>query len=154
VTAEKPLTDADMPPIESLHPDSDYSGFLSPQVSEKVRRAALRKLFQSPQFNICDGLDDYAGDFRNFLPLGDIVTADMRYHLERELQALKEKSAVEPPAENATQSTRAETSDKTVLPESRHQAKPKPPQQAATTHKLKPRKKSKAKSHERTAKHS
>jgi hypothetical protein len=37
------LTDADMPPIESLTVDSDYSGFLSSKVSESLRRAALRK---------------------------------------------------------------------------------------------------------------
>ena len=35
------LTDADMPPLESLTEDSDYSGFLSPKVSEDLRRSAL-----------------------------------------------------------------------------------------------------------------
>ena len=34
------LTDADMPPLASLGPDSDYSGLLSPGVSEEVRRVA------------------------------------------------------------------------------------------------------------------
>ena len=38
-------TDADMPPLESLSADSDFTGFLSPKVSESLRRAALRKLF-------------------------------------------------------------------------------------------------------------
>jgi Protein of unknown function (DUF3306) len=87
--AEK--TDADMPPIESLHEDSDYAAFLSPKVSEKLRRMALRKLFQLPQFNFRDGLDDYAEDYRNFEPLGDIITADMRHRMEREVEALKQR---------------------------------------------------------------
>jgi hypothetical protein len=84
-------TDADMLPIESLHEDSDYAAFLSPQVSEKLRRLALRKLFHLPQFNFRDGLDDYAEDYRNFEPLGEIITADMRHRMERELEALKDR---------------------------------------------------------------
>ena len=60
------LTDADMPPLASLGPDSDYSGFLSPGVSEELRRLALRKLFHSPIFNVTDGLDDYDDDFTSF----------------------------------------------------------------------------------------
>lgn len=87
--AEK--TDADMPPIDSLHQDSDYAAFLSPKVSEKLRRMALRKLFQLPQFNFTDGLDDYAEDYTNFAPLGDIITADMRHRMGRELEARKEE---------------------------------------------------------------
>ena len=101
-------TDADMQPIESLQPDSDYAAFLSPKVSEKLRRMALRKLFQLPHFNICDGLDDYAEDYRNFAPLGDIVTADMRHRLERELEALKERrqtGAGEPENEKPAEAT-------------------------------------------------
>ncbi len=92
-------TDADMPPIESLTEDSDYSGFLSPKVSEALRKQALRKLFQSPVFNICDGLDDYDGDYTKFEKLGNIVTADMKHQIEmeaqRHLQALAEAESLE-----------------------------------------------------------
>ena len=85
--AEKPhLTDADMPAIESLTEDSDYSGFLSPKVSEALRKQALRKLFHSPGFNVRDGLDDYDGVYTEFEKLGNIVTADMRHQLEVEAQ--------------------------------------------------------------------
>lgn len=76
------LTDADMPPLESLDEGSDYAGFLSRGVSEELRRQALRKLFQSACFNVADGLDDYAEDFCSFAPLGEIVTADMRHRME------------------------------------------------------------------------
>jgi len=84
------LTDADMPPIESLDEQSDYSGFLSPGVSEELRRLALRKLFRQSRFNVRDGLDDYDDDFTSFAKLGDIVTADMRHLLE---QAAKREQA-------------------------------------------------------------
>ena len=85
-TESAPLTDADMPPLESLSGNSDVSGFLSKGVSEGLRRAALRKLFHSPKFNVCDGLDDYCEDFTNFPALGSTITADMRHHMERLLK--------------------------------------------------------------------
>ena len=77
------LTDADMPPIEGLGADDDYSGFLSPGVSEPLRRQALRRLFGSPEYNVGDGLDSYSGDYTRFEELGDVVTADLRHQLER-----------------------------------------------------------------------
>ena len=83
-----------MPPLESLTADSDYSGFLSPRVSEGLRRAALRRLFHGAEFNVVDGLDEYADDFTRFETLGEIVTADMRHLLEvqarRQAEALKQ----------------------------------------------------------------
>jgi len=78
------LCDQDMPDIDTLDEDSDYSGFLSPGVSEELRKLALRKLFHGQHFNLCDGLDDYDEEFTSFEKLGDIVTADMRFQLEEE----------------------------------------------------------------------
>lgn len=76
-------TDADMPPIESLNADSDYSQFMSPRVSESLRRMALRKLFGAPAFNLRDGLDDYDEDFTRYQSLGDTITSDMKFHARR-----------------------------------------------------------------------
>lgn len=91
-TAEShPPTDADMPPVDSLTIESDFTGFLSERVSESLRRAALRKLFHSAEFNIVDGLDEYADDFTTFEALGDIVTADMRHMLEVEARKAAER---------------------------------------------------------------
>ncbi|MGB0865948.1 MAG: DUF3306 domain-containing protein [Granulosicoccaceae bacterium] len=70
------LTDADMPPVSSLNAESDFSGFLSPGVSEELRKLALRKMFSLPSFKARDGLDDYDDDFTVFEPLGDTVTND------------------------------------------------------------------------------
>lgn len=95
-------TDADMPPIESLDANSDFSPFMSPRVSQSLRRMALRKLFGMPGFNVRDGLDDYDEDYRSFASLGDTVTADMKYHAERlrARDAEAEGGAAEPPADD------------------------------------------------------
>jgi hypothetical protein len=101
--ADEP-TDADMPPVESLDEQSDYRGFMSPKVSENLRRVALRKLFHLPMFNIRDGLDDYDEDFRNVEALGNIITADMRHRMEMEQRKLKQDLAEsEAAAEDAEQ---------------------------------------------------
>jgi hypothetical protein len=93
VEEEQLPSDEDMPPLESLDENSDYSGFFSPKVSDQLRQLALRKLFHSAAFNVCDGLDDYAEDFTTFEKLGDVMTADLRHRLEQ--QALKQKEEEE-----------------------------------------------------------
>ena len=88
------LTDDDMPDIEQLHEKSDYSGFLSPGVSDELRRVALRKLFRSDLFNQRDGLDDYDDDFRSFTALGDLITSDMKHQMELAEQKKKNGSII------------------------------------------------------------
>jgi len=103
VKEENFLTDEDMPSIESLTADSDYSCFMSPKVSHALRRLALRKLFHGAQFNICDGLDDYDGDYTSFAKLGNIVTSDMKHQIEvamRKKQQLLEQQAAEARLDN------------------------------------------------------
>jgi len=88
---QKPvLTDADMPDIESLNEDSDFSGFMSSGVSDDLRNLALRKLFKAPVFNIRDGLDEYDEDYTYFEKLGDIVTCDMKHQIEMQEKKLRE----------------------------------------------------------------
>ena len=72
-----------LPPIDNLAEDSDMMGFMSPNIGENLRKSALRKFFHLPKFNRRDGLDDYDEDFQAFQKLGNILTSDMRYHLER-----------------------------------------------------------------------
>ena len=105
------LTDEDMPPVDSLTPDSDYTGFLSPGVSEDLRRLALRKLFHGPEFNVIDGLDDYDGDYTNFAKLGDVITSEMRHRMEiearKKLEQAKDSLSEQPEGgglDNTTQS--------------------------------------------------
>lgn len=89
------LTDADMPAIESLDQDSDFSGFMSSGVSDKLRNLALRKLFSGASFNIRDGLDEYDEDYTYFEPLGDIVTCDMKHQMELEVEKLRQAALQE-----------------------------------------------------------
>ncbi len=89
------LCDADMEPVESLSDNSDFSKFMSPGVSDKLRNLALRKMFNAPIFNIRDGLDEYDEDYTTFEKLGDIVTADMRHQMELEAERKREQEAQE-----------------------------------------------------------
>lgn len=107
--AEKPLlTDADMPAIDSLDENSDFSQFMSAGVSDELRNLALRKLFHAPAFNIRDGLDEYDDDFTSFEKLGDIVTSDMKHRIEMEQQKLRDQLAEEQAADDAVESESAE----------------------------------------------
>ncbi len=72
-----------IPPLESLNDDSDYSAFFSSEVDERLRKLALRKLFKAPFYNLRDGLNDYDEDFTTFKGLGDIITSDMKFQVER-----------------------------------------------------------------------
>ena len=117
VVEEKVLTDEDMPPLESLDENSDYSGFLSSGVSESLRRRALRKLFSSAVFNIPDGLDDYDDDFTSFAALGDIVTSDMKHQAEVEAERAKQAQARAAPSSDLEEGAR-EAGDERPVPAS------------------------------------
>jgi len=54
---------APLPPVDSLTFVSDFSAFMQPKIDEETKRAALRKLFSDPSFNVMDGLDIYVGDY-------------------------------------------------------------------------------------------
>ncbi len=102
------LTDADMPPLESLTQDSDFSPFMSPAVSDELRNMALRKLFRAASFNIRDGLDEYDDDFTSFEKLGDIVTSDMKHQMEMEAKKKLEQEAAQLAEQAQDQATPAD----------------------------------------------
>ena len=83
------LTDEDMPDIETLNEDSDFSEFMSTGVSETLRKMALQKLFHGKTYNIRDGLDEYDGDYTSFEVLDpSVITCDMKHILEVEAKKL------------------------------------------------------------------
>lgn len=49
--------------LDVLDHRADLSRFIARGVDEDLRRAALRKLFADPQFNVMDGLDVYIDDY-------------------------------------------------------------------------------------------
>lgn len=67
-----------LPPVDELTLESDFSGFFHPKVGEDVRRAALKKLFSDPHFNVMDGLDTYIDDYSISDPLPAEMLAQMK----------------------------------------------------------------------------
>ena len=55
--------------VAALTRDADFSRFVAPGVDDGVKRAALRKLFSDPHYNVMDGLDTYIGDYNTPDPL-------------------------------------------------------------------------------------
>jgi hypothetical protein len=59
----------DLPAVESLTPDSDFSAFMKPEVDARLRNQALKTLFRDPGFNVMDGLDTYIDDYTKSDPI-------------------------------------------------------------------------------------
>jgi hypothetical protein len=53
----------ELPALDKLTPQSEFSGFMHPKVGDALRRAALKKLFSDPHFNIPDPYEAYSGDW-------------------------------------------------------------------------------------------
>jgi hypothetical protein len=67
-----------LPAVAHLTPDSDYRGFFHPKVGQDVRRAALKKLFSDPRFNVMDGLDVYIDDYSKSEPIPAAMLAGLK----------------------------------------------------------------------------
>ena len=88
------LTDEDMPDVNSLDESSDFSKFMSTNVSEGLRKIALHKLFHGESYNVRDGLDEYDGDYTYFEKLDpNTITSDMKHLMEVEAEKLKQLEA-------------------------------------------------------------
>jgi hypothetical protein len=96
-TQEKP---PELPPVEGLNMESDFRGFLHPKVDESLRRAALKKLFHEPHFNVMDGLDTYIDDYSISDPIPDEMLKQLKHAQdiivagkERQEEAAKQEAA-------------------------------------------------------------
>ena len=65
--------------VEGLTTDSDFTPFVARGVDETVRRAAMKKLFADPHFNVMDGLDTYIDDYNKFEPLTPLMLAALNH---------------------------------------------------------------------------
>lgn len=82
LTPEEEAITRELPPLESLTSESDFSAFMNPKVPDILQRAALKKLWKSnPFFNFRDGLNEYDDDY-TLEPLINAAT-DTKYHAER-----------------------------------------------------------------------
>lgn len=103
----------ELPPLDKLTFDSDYRGFFHPKVDEGMRRAALKKLFTDPRFNVMDGLDVYIDDYSKSEPIPAEMLAGLKQAQnilrwakedeekrkeEEKLRQAAAKPALEPPA--------------------------------------------------------
>jgi len=66
-----------LPPLDQLTPESEFSGFMHPKVEDALRRAALKKLFSDPHFNIPDPYEAYSGDWTVGEPIPDEMMATL-----------------------------------------------------------------------------
>ena len=68
-----------LPSIDSLTFESDFKAFMHSKVEESVKRAALKKLFADPRFNVMDGLDTYIDDYTKADPIPDAMLATLEH---------------------------------------------------------------------------
>ncbi|MEZ9157454.1 DUF3306 domain-containing protein [Vibrio lentus] len=65
-------------PASEATEDLSVAQLLVSEASESVKKAALRKLFLSEEFNVRDGLDDYDDDYSNLKTLSEGVAETLR----------------------------------------------------------------------------
>jgi len=63
--------------LAQLGPDSDFGLFLRQEISEEVRRKAMKTLFADPHFNVMDGLDIYIDDYTISDPIPEAMLATL-----------------------------------------------------------------------------
>lgn len=68
----------ELPPIDSLTPESDFRAFMRPGVDGATRNAALAQLFRDPRFNVMDGLDVYIDDYTRSDPIPSSMLAKLQ----------------------------------------------------------------------------
>ncbi|HEU0258729.1 MAG TPA: DUF3306 domain-containing protein [Burkholderiales bacterium] len=73
VNDDKPVPD--LPPVDQLTPESDFTGFMHPKVEDALRRVALKKLFSDPRFNVADPFEAYSGDWTGGEPIPEEMLA-------------------------------------------------------------------------------
>lgn len=74
-----------LPPVESLRPESDeFKSFMQPKVKDALRRAALKKLFGDPHFNVPDPFEPFSGDWT----VGEPIPPDMLATLNQAKEVL------------------------------------------------------------------
>jgi hypothetical protein len=83
----------DLPAVDTLTPDSDYTRFMKPDVPMASRNAAMKKLFTDPHFNVMDGLDIYIDDYTKEDPIPLAMLRDLAQ--SKMLGLFKEEEAAE-----------------------------------------------------------
>lgn len=101
--------------LANLGPDSDFTVFLKEEVSEAVRRQAMKTLFADPHFNVMDGLDIYIDDYSISEPIPEAMMATLNQ--AKTLFGEPESPSEAPPSEAPSESTPAAPEAMAELPE-------------------------------------
>ena len=102
------------PAVDTLTFESDFGAFLKPEVDPATQRAALKKLFSDPRFNVMDGLDTYIDDYTQAdpMPAGMLDKLGKVYALLKEdapasdVQSTKSEEDAAPAAARAIEAPR------------------------------------------------
>ncbi len=93
-----------LPTLDSLTFESDFKAFMHSKVEEGVKRAALKKLFSDPRFNVMDGLDTYIDDYTKAEPISEELLAQLEHArqtlLERKPEQEEETAEKEQPKDD------------------------------------------------------
>ena len=68
-----------LPALDSLNFESDFKAFMHSKVEETVKRAALKKLFSDPRFNVIDGLDTHIDDYTKADPISEELLGQLEH---------------------------------------------------------------------------
>jgi hypothetical protein len=105
--AQKPVAEEkppQLPPLDSLTFESDFKAFMHSKVEEGVKRAALKKLFSDPRFNVMDGLDTYIDDYTKAEPISEELLAQLEHArqtlLERKPEQKEETAEKQQPEDD------------------------------------------------------
>ena len=101
--AQKPVVQnpaPQLPPLDSLTFESDFKAFMHSKVEAGVKRAALKKLFSDPRFNVMDGLDTYIDDYTKAEPVTEELLARLE-HARQTLLVPKQEEEEKPETEPA-----------------------------------------------------
>lgn len=105
-----------LPDPETLHGlESDYRGFLRPEVDDTLRRTALKRLFADPHFNVMDGLDIYIDDYSKPDPIPSAMLRSLNQ--ARGLRLFEDEEEQETTADAAAQQGCAEGEAPPAVPE-------------------------------------
>lgn len=97
--AAAPATE--LPALDKLTSQSDFVEFMKPGVNDKLRRAALKKLFADPRFNVIDPLNIDIEDLSNLEKLSPEVAKTLA-HAKRTLFGWDDEKKGEALAEEGT----------------------------------------------------
>lgn len=87
-----------LPSIDSLTFESDFKAFMHAKVEDSVKRAALKKLFADPRFNVIDFMDVYIDDYTKDDPIPAAMLARLQ-HSRTTLFGREEEKKEEPKKE-------------------------------------------------------